>query len=99
MDGKEDAPLILQWWIDLGAMVDIREEDLRAEVAAERKRVMGSKVVGCSWFKGVRYQQESNKALLYRCAGCGHATYCGFLCQERDWVDGDHKTQCGQRDE
>lgn len=83
VDGQDHAPRILQWWTEMGTMIGVKEGDLRAEAAAERQLVMGSDVAGCSWFKCVRHEQESDNMLFYRCAGCDRAVYCGSLCQGR----------------
>lgn len=77
------APIILEWWVDLAKKMGISEQGLRAQRAAQAKQKAGSDVVGCSWFKCVRFDIPCDPSVLYRCLGCRKLVYCGPMCQTR----------------
>lgn len=83
-ESKNDrATAILKWWTDLAGSVGMNEVQMREEVISERKRVTKKEVLGCSWYKCLRFEHEGGSAPLFACAGCGEAMYCGPACQNR----------------
>lgn len=73
---------LIQWWEELAGDIGITEDQLLAEKRKELKETMGD-LVGCSWLKCFMFERDSDSVVMYHCAGCHKAAYCGVLCQER----------------
>ncbi|KAG8983856.1 hypothetical protein FRB93_006930 [Tulasnella sp. JGI-2019a] len=86
---------LMRFWRDLGDVIGLKEEKLRAELKKEMKRRLGD-AVGCNWIECAAFNLELDPCMTFRCASCKKTVYCGVLCQKRDWEEGGHGSRCGK---